>query len=205
MANIPAGVYTFDVEEDRKREKAQEGERFNMSETGAADLGLTTDTPDQQELRNLAVREAAIEAADEAAGVTKTPDEVERLKKIIGDQGNEIGELRRTAEKATALEGQITAMQEQYRQAQEQQVRQQQVPQTGQVFDVFDGIPDEQLYDPQVMRSTMSAKFMQLAQATRPNWIRFAPTPSTSQHAKHPALILAERRNLLESIRGSPE
>jgi hypothetical protein len=151
---IPAGIYTFDVEEDRKREAERErsgGERFNMSETGAPDLGLTTDTPDQQELRNRAVHEAAVQAADEAAGVTPGADEVERLKKIIGDQGNEIGELRRTAEKATVLEGQVQAMQEQWNQAQRTQQQAQYNPQQGQQS-LIDAIPDEGFYDAATMR-----------------------------------------------------
>lgn len=154
MAKVP-GVHTFDVEADRKLDQALAGERMNASEEGDPSLGYTSDTPNENDLVNQAVHDAAVEAANEAAGITgESGEEVAKLKKIIGDQGNTIGELRRTAEKAAALEGQVQAMQEQWNRAQaqmqQQQTQQQYPPQS-----VVDGVPDDGFYDPNTMRRVL--------------------------------------------------
>lgn len=156
---MAADEFTFDVEADRRAQEAV-GERFVTSETMGADT-ITTDTP---EAREAEARERAHPTPESPPGADEAEQlrqQVERYKSEMGRQAQALGE------KAKAAEAQSAQLQQRLQLLEAQQQAAQRAQQAEQVFDVFQGISDEDLYNPQVLRRTLSEKFVHLAQATQ--------------------------------------
>ena len=147
--------YTFDVEADRKLDRQLQGSRFPIVEDDPNNpQSLDTDVRDgDPEAGANAARELAEE---DAKAAQKPSDEIAFLKKVTGDQGNELGELRRELAARKDSDGRIAQL--------EAEVRRAQAPVQGE-FDMFDGIPDDQKFMSPLERRQVSMKFQELAQA----------------------------------------
>ena len=145
-------VFEFDVESDRRADEVLAGERFGSPSNPQ---GMTNDVPDRQQQI-----EEAVTTPGEMPG--PTAEEVEYLKRRLGEQGNEIGELRRRAAEADMLRAQMDIMARQ---------RQAHSRSAGDIdinsIDIFQGVPADQAMLSPMERQVMNRALVALAKATQ--------------------------------------
>lgn len=141
-------AFEFDVEADRKADQMA-GERFGMPSNPE---GLTTDTPDRDEQIAEAIAAQGKEEAPQSA------EEVEYLKRRLGEQGNEIGELRRKAAEAEALRLQLQMIERRLNEGNRPAIDPNNI-------DLFQGIAPDQTFMSEAEKYRINRSMVALAQA----------------------------------------
>lgn len=141
-------AFEFDVEADRKADEMA-GERFGAPSNPE---GMTTDTPD----RDQQIAEAI--ASQGKGEAPQSAEEVEYLKRRLGEQGNEIGELRRKAAEAEALKMQLQMIERRLSEGNRQTIDPNSI-------DLFQGIAPEQSYMSEAEKARINRSMVALATA----------------------------------------
>lgn len=173
MANEPVREFQFDVETDRKLTEAKLGQRGGeMTESGYAPL-VNPDDPAYQDRKTADLASPIVEE------VEPRDDEATYLKKRLGEQGNEIGELRRQLQDFTALQEKIQNL--------EGRLSQPQAPQVDfSKIDIFADVPEEEkVAVPNIVRRSNQAiaallNYMSQAEAVRTTETQYLVERATS-------------------------
>ena len=132
------------------------------------------------------------EGTTDSTHTETVPDDVQHFKKIIGDQGNEIGTLRRLATEAQARNDQLAAQMAAIQQAQQNAGTQ--------TIDLFSGIPVDQQFMSPSERGRMNDLFVRLATATEANIRRATEDTKYSLLKAHKGISDTDEKMVLSEV-----
>ena len=155
---MAAQEFTFDVEADKALKRQSQGEQVQTSEIGtdpAGPMSISTDDPAVREARQREREQPTPDLSPD--DLVRIREENDYLKRKLGEQGSQMGELKAAAGQASRLQAQMDALQRQQASGNQADINN---------LDLFGDIPDDQKYMSPAERGRLNHVLKTLAFAT---------------------------------------